>query len=90
MVFLRFIDQKGRMAYGGSAFMAFIRAIAIFCMDGLYSNMEHGKIDVHEINYYSPTQVVAFMEAIEAKKPMYYALIRNSLEMRYSIMESTS
>lgn len=122
MVFLRFIDQKERRAYGGSAFPelqyckmehdmtakrvvevssvshwkndslyvyiddmdGFYQSYSDIFMDGLYSNMEHGKIDVHGINYYSPMQVVAFMEAIEAKKPMDYALmlewLRNALQ----------
>jgi hypothetical protein len=46
---------------------SFSQSYSDIFMDGLYGNMEHGNIDVHGINYYSPTQVVAFIEAIKQR-----------------------
>ena len=38
-------------------------------IDGTYSNLKNGPIDLWGINYYSPSQVVAIMQRIQARKP---------------------
>lgn len=44
-------------------------------VDGLYYNMNRGRIDVHGINYYSPAQISEIIHAIDVKKPKEYALL---------------
>lgn len=48
--------------------------------DGLYNNMKRGMIDTTGINYYSPSQVLKIISAVELKKPAEYALLSDWLK----------
>lgn len=46
----------------------------IFC-DGRYNNREIGEMDLFGINYYSPQQLIEFIDKIEKQKPLGYEII---------------
>lgn len=48
--------------------------------NGLYNNMNRGKIDFYGINYYSPLQIIEIINDIEEKKTVDYAMILNWLK----------
>lgn len=47
--------------------------------DGLYNNMQHGKVDVYGINYYTSSQINEYIRKIESNKPFEYSVLLNWL-----------
>lgn len=51
---------------------------AIFA-GGLYNNMQHGKVDMYGINYYTTSQIDEYIRIIESSKPLEYSILLNWL-----------
>lgn len=51
-------------------------------IDGLYNNMQHGKIDPYGINYYSMLQTVAINKRLESLKPCDYQALSEWLNKK--------
>jgi hypothetical protein len=58
----------------------FLHYYGPFFINGLYNNMQHGEIDMYGINYYTPSQVIESIYAIESIKPPEYSMVLNWLK----------
>lgn len=59
---------------------SFDTAYAGIFIDGIYSDLEAGPMDIYGINYYYPDQIELFIERLEDKKPEDYEIITKWLE----------